>query len=382
MMTGLVPQTLARIAGPSHGDRERSCDAGFAGGKGDGGSGRAAAGSVRVRESAANRHGARLRSHHHLRGAARGQLSRHHLSLRSRQSRIRTILTGMRVSLQDRSRIRASRRSKPRWRPPSTRLSVSLSPSRMVRAAINSRRQSSSTTARWSNTGSAARGGACGGGRIRNVGSDAATGIRCCFSSSQHRTAARGAAPAAHCVSGGRRPARASRGQAPARRGSGEADSAGRRLACPDHDTRKYAHFISNAAAPKGITEEEAAEIARTAALHRGADGGGGRCGRLRRRRGRTQPRRLCAPRCSALDRRLRCALFRARLSLPCRIVGFGHDGLLAFADCSIVIDPSPGELADIAIATAATTRDIIRRGADCGAAVVFHQRQRPASLR
>jgi len=38
----------------------------------------------------------------------------------------------------------------------------------------------------------------------------------------------------------------------------------------------------------------------------------------------------------------------------------FGHNGLLAFADCAIVIDPSAVELAEIAIATAGTTRRII----------------------
>ena len=38
----------------------------------------------------------------------------------------------------------------------------------------------------------------------------------------------------------------------------------------------------------------------------------------------------------------------------------FGHNGLLAFADCGIVVDPSAVELAEIAIATAATTRNVI----------------------
>jgi len=38
----------------------------------------------------------------------------------------------------------------------------------------------------------------------------------------------------------------------------------------------------------------------------------------------------------------------------------FGHGGLVAFADCSIVIDPSSVELAEIAIATADTTRRLI----------------------
>ncbi len=38
----------------------------------------------------------------------------------------------------------------------------------------------------------------------------------------------------------------------------------------------------------------------------------------------------------------------------------FGHDGVLAFADCAMVIEPTAVEIADIAIATAMTTRTII----------------------
>ncbi len=38
----------------------------------------------------------------------------------------------------------------------------------------------------------------------------------------------------------------------------------------------------------------------------------------------------------------------------------FGHNGLLAFADCAIVIDPTSSQLAEIAIATAASTRTLI----------------------
>lgn len=38
----------------------------------------------------------------------------------------------------------------------------------------------------------------------------------------------------------------------------------------------------------------------------------------------------------------------------------YGHSGLLAFADCAIVVDPTAAELADIAIATAHSTRNII----------------------
>jgi phosphate acetyltransferase len=37
-----------------------------------------------------------------------------------------------------------------------------------------------------------------------------------------------------------------------------------------------------------------------------------------------------------------------------------GHNGLLAAADCSVVIDPSPVELADIAIATAQSVRTLL----------------------
>jgi phosphate acetyltransferase len=37
-----------------------------------------------------------------------------------------------------------------------------------------------------------------------------------------------------------------------------------------------------------------------------------------------------------------------------------GHNGLMAFADCAVVVDPSPADMAEIAISTAETTRRII----------------------
>jgi phosphate acetyltransferase len=37
-----------------------------------------------------------------------------------------------------------------------------------------------------------------------------------------------------------------------------------------------------------------------------------------------------------------------------------GHNGLMAFADCAVVVDPTPMQLADIAIATAESTRILI----------------------
>ena len=38
----------------------------------------------------------------------------------------------------------------------------------------------------------------------------------------------------------------------------------------------------------------------------------------------------------------------------------FGHNGLMAFADCAVVIEPSAVDMAEIAIASAATTRSLI----------------------
>jgi phosphate acetyltransferase len=38
----------------------------------------------------------------------------------------------------------------------------------------------------------------------------------------------------------------------------------------------------------------------------------------------------------------------------------FGHDGVLAFADCAMVVEPSASGIAEIAIATAVTTRPVI----------------------
>src|SRR6185503_13576504 len=37
-----------------------------------------------------------------------------------------------------------------------------------------------------------------------------------------------------------------------------------------------------------------------------------------------------------------------------------GHNGLMAFADCAVVIDPTAQQLADIAIATAQSTRVLL----------------------
>ncbi len=38
----------------------------------------------------------------------------------------------------------------------------------------------------------------------------------------------------------------------------------------------------------------------------------------------------------------------------------YGHNGVLAFADCAIVVDPTPAQLAEIAISTAESTRTLL----------------------
>ncbi len=51
---------------------------------------------------------------------------------------------------------------------------------------------------------------------------------------------------------------------------------------------------------------------------------------------------------------------FRAFSSWHYRISRKGHKGLMAFADCAVVIEPNALQMADIAIATAESTRVLI----------------------
>ena len=57
----------------------------------------------------------------------------------------------------------------------------------------------------------------------------------------------------------------------------------------------------------------------------------------------------------------------------------FGHDGVLAFADCALVVDPAAEEIAEIAIATAGSVRAVMGAEAESRAAVVFDEGQREA---
>ncbi|MBZ5606935.1 MAG: phosphate acetyltransferase [Acidobacteriia bacterium] len=129
--------------------------------------------------------------------------------------------------------------------------------------------------------------------------------------------------------------------------------------AVSEQDARRYARLYFERRRAKGITEVEAAGIAGkplyTAALMVAAGDADGFVGGAVNTTAET----------------VRAALHSMGTAPSVQIVsstfivavpnrGFGHNGVLAFADCAIVVDPSPVELAEIAIATAATTRNVI----------------------
>jgi phosphate acetyltransferase len=129
--------------------------------------------------------------------------------------------------------------------------------------------------------------------------------------------------------------------------------------AAADHDARRYAQLYFERRRAKGITEVEAGEIATkplyTAALMVAAGDADGFVGGAVNSTAETVRAALLAVGTAPSAQLVSSAFI---VALPNR--AFGHNGLLAFADCGIVIDPSPVELAEIAIATAATTRNII----------------------
>jgi phosphate acetyltransferase len=126
-----------------------------------------------------------------------------------------------------------------------------------------------------------------------------------------------------------------------------------------EQDARRYAQLYFERRRAKGITEMEAGEIARaplyTAALMVAAGDADGFVGGAVNTTAETVRATFqCigpAPSVQTVSSAFIVAVQNS---------AFGHNGLLAFADCSIVIDPSPVELAEIAIATAATTRNLI----------------------
>lgn len=122
---------------------------------------------------------------------------------------------------------------------------------------------------------------------------------------------------------------------------------------------RKYARVYFERRRAKGVTELEAADVARnplfTAALMVASGDADGFVGGAVNTTAETVRSALYCIGPAPATHIVSSAFI---VALPDHT--FGHRGVFAFADCAIVVDPSPVELAEIAIATAATTRNII----------------------
>jgi phosphate acetyltransferase len=121
----------------------------------------------------------------------------------------------------------------------------------------------------------------------------------------------------------------------------------------------KYAALYYERRRAKGITQVEAAAIARRplyfASLMVGAGDADGSVGGAVNSTAETV---RAALHCVGPDPRARLVSSVFIMALQDR--SLGHNGLMAFADCAVVIDPTPGQLADIAVATAESTRVLI----------------------
>jgi len=123
--------------------------------------------------------------------------------------------------------------------------------------------------------------------------------------------------------------------------------------------TEKYAALYYERRRAKGITQVEAGQIARRplyfASLMVGAGDADGSVGGAVNSTAETV---RAALHCVGPDPKVR--LVSSVFIMALADLSLGHNGLMAFADCAVVIDPDPGQLADIAIATAQTTRVLI----------------------
>jgi phosphate acetyltransferase len=121
----------------------------------------------------------------------------------------------------------------------------------------------------------------------------------------------------------------------------------------------KYAALYYERRRAKGTTQMEAAEIARRplyfASLMVGAGDADGSVGGAVNSTAETV---RAALHCVGPDPRARLVSSVFIMALQDR--SLGHNGLMAFADCAVVIDPTPVQLADIAIATAESTRVLL----------------------
>ncbi len=124
-------------------------------------------------------------------------------------------------------------------------------------------------------------------------------------------------------------------------------------------DTRKYAALYYERRRNRGVTEREAARIARRplyfAALMVAAGDADGTVGGAANSTAETVRAALHAIG-TAPEVRTVSGFFIMALHQR----GFGHNGLFVFADCAVIVAPSAGELADIAIAAAGSTRTLL----------------------
>ena len=123
--------------------------------------------------------------------------------------------------------------------------------------------------------------------------------------------------------------------------------------------TAKYAAVYYERRRAKGITQVEAAEVAKKplyfASLMVAAGDADGCVGGAVNSTAETV---RAALQCVGPDPRAR--LVSSVFIMALQDLSLGHNGLMAFADCAVVIDPTPMQLADIAIATAESTRVLI----------------------
>ena len=121
----------------------------------------------------------------------------------------------------------------------------------------------------------------------------------------------------------------------------------------------KYAALYHERRRAKGITQMEAAEVARKplyfASLMVGAGDADGSVGGAVNSTADTVRAAL-----HAIGPHPRARLVSSVFIMALQDRALGHNGLMAFADCAVVVDPTPMELADIAIATAESTRVLI----------------------
>jgi len=120
--------------------------------------------------------------------------------------------------------------------------------------------------------------------------------------------------------------------------------------------TARYAALYYERRRSRGVTQVEAAEAARQplyfAALMVAAGDADGTVGGAANTSADTVRAALQA---IGPDPAARLVSSVFIMALPDRALG--HNGLMAFADCAVVVDPTPVELAEIAIATARSTR-------------------------